>query len=116
MQWTAVHVHLAEQHDHDGAHHQHQLEAHAHHVSNQDVAAIDYSHQENHSNVLDFNYEYSRPKGEKQKTPSAVVHTLTPLPTQPFLLVSAEIPDVINTKLSYFSRSTDNPRAPPKIS
>ena len=116
MQWTAVHVHLAEQHDHDGDHHQHQLQAHAHHFSKQDVAAIDYSHQENHSNVLDFSYEYSIPKGEKLKIPSAVVHTLPPLPTQPFLLVSLDIPDVINTKLSYFSRSTDNPRAPPQTS
>ena len=54
MQWTAVHIHLAEQHDHDGSHHQHQPEAHAHHLSIQSVAAIDFSHQEHHANVLDF--------------------------------------------------------------
>jgi hypothetical protein len=116
MQWTAVHIHLAEQHDHDGTDHQHQLEAHAHNLSIQDVAVIDSSHQENHSNVLDFSYDYSVPKVEKQKTPSAVVSTHVPVTSQLFLRARIEISDLINTKSSYFSRSTDNPRAPPRLS
>ena len=46
-QFMTVHIHLAEQHDHDGASHQHPSEVHTHDLV---IQAIDTAHQENHDN------------------------------------------------------------------
>jgi hypothetical protein len=115
MQWTPVHIHLSEQHDHDGVHHQHLAETHAHNLSNQTIT-IDISHQTSHTNVIVLGQEYSLSKQDNQKNLSTALVTNTVRVLQPFLLVSIKIPFITSSKLSYFDLSTVNPRAPPQIS
>ena len=117
MQWTTTHIHLAEQHSHDGGSHQHQVDAHDHSFSSGMVTAIDFSQQTNHDNIIEFDREDGLPKKGTQKAASTTtlvgttVHLLAP-----FLLVSIQTPVVTNTKSSYVNRSTLNPRAPPQTS
>ncbi|MFK5969656.1 MAG: hypothetical protein QM487_05990 [Candidatus Marithrix sp.] len=115
MQLVPAHVHLSEQHEHDGTHHQHQAETHAHNLTNQTIA-IDFSHQTSHTNVIVLVHEYSFPKQEKQNNLSTVLVNKHTIQLHPFLLVSIKIPVATNTNLSYFDLSTVNPRAPPQIS
>lgn len=109
MQWTSSHVHLSEQHAHDGGHHQHQVEAHAHNLDSQ-LSAL----QANHVNVVELSQECNSPNKGKQKclSTSLVLDTLI----QPYLLISIKTPATTNSNLSYFDLSTVNPRAPPQIS
>ena len=117
MQWSTAHIHLSQQHNHTGSQHQHKVETHGHQLTDQYV--IDYgvdsddSHEVSHANVVDIDHKYTLPKSEKQKyTPLAVVPPSYQLP-QSFLPISVKIPANLNTKLSYFDRSTVSPRAPP---
>lgn len=116
MQWSTTHIHLAEHHNHDGDHHQHQAEAHAHNIAKQHADAIDYSHHADFSNTIEIDHEFPLSKREKQKNSSTVVITPAFLSSQSFFLTSIKIPVIVNTKLSYFSRSTVHPRAPPQTS
>ena len=89
MQWTAVHIHLADQHIHDKSLHQHQIETHAHDLINKTVAAIDLSHQASHSDVIDLDHDANLPKKEKQRTPTsaAVITPVFALPKTPVRLL-----------------------------
>ena len=120
MQWTTAHIHLSQNHSHTGSQHQHKVETHGHQLTDQYV--IDYdvdsdvSHEVSHANIVDIDHKYTLSKSEKQKYfPLAVA----PLPFQLLqysLPIRITIPENLNTKLSYFARSTVNPRAPPKTS
>ncbi len=112
MQWSSAHIHLSEQHNHDGIHHQHQTKTHAHNVTNQ-TGAIDFSHQTSHADVIDLVYECSFPKQTKQNSPSIALVSKFAIPLQSLLLVSIKTPAMTTTKISYFELSTVNPRAPP---
>lgn len=115
MQWTTTHIHLAEHHSHEGDHHQHQIETHAHHLSltEQHTAAIDLSHQKSHNNVIEFNHEYSLPKREKPKNPSAII-IASIFPSAQLSLPNSVTPTVIiNDQLSYLAHSSLKIRAPP---
>lgn len=116
MQWTTIHIHLAEQHGHDGGYHQHQVDAHDHSFSSQTVTAIDFSQQTNHDNIIEFDREDGLPKKGTQKAPSTTLVGTTVHLLAPFLLVSIKVPVVTNTKSSYVNRSTLNSRAPPQTS
>ena len=114
IQWTAVHIHLADQHIHDKTFHQHQIETHAHNLTSKTVAAIDLSHQASHTDVIDLDHDANLPKREKQRTPSSAI-VITPvfaLPQAPEQVIG-KIAFVKNTKLRYLYRPSFNPRAPP---
>lgn len=113
VQWMPPHVHLSEQHKHDGIHHQHQTEIHAHSLVSQTIG-VDFSHQISHANIFALIHDYILPKPEKQNSFSIIVRPVNWLPS--FLLVNIKIPAITNTQLSYFAFSTVNPRAPPQIS
>ncbi|PHS71864.1 MAG: hypothetical protein COB22_06765 [Cycloclasticus sp.] len=115
MQSATAHIHLGEQHNHDETHHQHQAEIHAHNLATQTTVVAD-SHQESHANVIVLIHECSIPKQEKQKNLSTALIAKSASLLQPFLLVNIKIPEITNAKLSYFSFSTVNPRAPPQTS
>ena len=114
MQWTAVHIHLADQHIHDKSLHQHQIETHAHDLINKTVAAIDLSHQASHSDVIDLDHDANLPKKEKQRTPTsaAVITPVFALPKTP-VKATGQIAFIKSTKLRYLYRPSFNPRAPP---
>ena len=115
MQWTTTHVHLSEQHSHNGSHHQLQFEAHAHSLNDQ-TTTIDFSHQSSHTIIIEFGKEYGLSKKETQKIPLTFIVGAAPCLSPPLLLVSTKIPVIENTRSSYLNRSTLSPRAPPHIS
>ena len=120
MQWTTTHIHLSQKHNHTGSQHQHKVETHGHQLTDQYV--IDYgvdsdvSHEVSHANIVDIDHEFTLSKSEKQKfSPLAV----GPPPFQLLqysLPIRIKVPVILNTKLSFFDRSTVSPRAPPKTS
>ena len=117
MQWSTSHIHLAEQHSHQGNHHQHQIQAHAHHLSltEQHPAAIDFSHDQSHTNIIDVDHEYSFSKREKQKKPSTIIITSIFPSLQSTLPNRIKIPTSINNQLSYLTNSSLKIRAPPSL-
>lgn len=116
MQWTTTHIHLGEHHHHDGSFHQHKIKAHVHHLTEQCVAASDFCHQANHTNVLEFDQEYNLQKrGNQKNLPIAIVTCVVKSPTL-FLPISVPIHCIINARLSHLDRSTINLRAPPQTS
>ena len=120
MQWTTAHIHLSQKHNHTGNQHQHKVETHGHQLTDQYVidygVDIDDSHEVSHANVVDIDHKYTLPKSEKQKYFPLAVAPPPYLLLQSFIPISVKIPVILNTKLSYFDRSTVSPRAPPKTS
>lgn len=120
MQGTKTHIHLSQKHNHTGSQHQHKIETHGHQLTDQYVSDYgvdsDVSHEVSHENTVDIDHKYTLSKSEKQKYfPLAV----DPPPFQLLqysLPIRIKIPVNLNTKLSYFDRSTVSPRAPPKTS
>ena len=109
IQWTTSHLHLEQQHSHDGTFHQHQVTAHAH----QYLAVNDLEGQSNHSNIIEFDEEYHLQKRIKQQIPSPdmaieVSHSIVPI-----IRLKIEIPVYINTNLGYLALSNTKSRAPP---
>ena len=117
MQWSTSHIHLAEQHSHQGSHHQHQVQAHAHHLSltEQHPAAIDFSHDQTHTNIIEVDHEYSFSEREKQKKSSTIIITSVFPSLQSTLSNSIKIPTRINSQLSYLTNSSLKIRAPPSL-
>jgi hypothetical protein len=110
-QFMTVHIHLAEQHHHDGTSHQHRSDVHVHEFS---LQAIDRAHQESRAHTIEFDSSFSLQKKDKQNpAPSAI--TLTSMFQLPTVFFRAAITSslVTNTHLSYLSLSTTHPRAPP---
>lgn len=116
MQWTSTHIHLAENHNHDGGHHQHNVEVHAHKSIDNHINNIDFSHQSNNLNVVDLDHEVNEKKVEKlEKSTSSVLLSIVPYLI--FTKSSAdELPTISNTRLNYLFRSITKPRAPPAFS
>ncbi len=109
IQWTTSHIHIAQQHDHDGLIHQHQEKTHAH----QYIASDNLSFQVSHLNVIELDSKYTLQNTNQQQSPSSdiavqVFHTLSPIS-----LIKIEIPIFINTKQGYSLYSSVSPRAPP---
>lgn len=114
-QWSISHIHLAEHHDHDGSHHQHKSEVHTHNSIENSVDAIDFAHQSNDLNIVELDREINSHKVDQPQNPfAALISSAFPrltesLPNDTFL------PDFLNTKIDYLSRSTVSPRAPPLL-
>ena len=112
-QWSVSHIHLAEHHDHDGSHHQHKSEVHTHNSIDNNVDAIDFTHQSNDLNIVELDHEINAHKVDQPENPFAALISSA----FPRLAVSLPhdtlLPDFHNTKIDYLFRSTVSPRAPP---
>ena len=115
VQWTASHIHLAEDHIHDDDHHQHNLEAHAHFLTDHQTASIDSDEKADDSNVVEIDHEGCLPIAKKITSSIAVIASVN-LQLPSFQLVSFKLPVFVDDKSGYFYRSTVSPRAPPRIS
>ena len=115
MQWTPAHIHLNEQHDHEGSHHQHLAETHVHNLTKQ-ISSTDFDLQASHADAIVLAYECCFRQQDKQKNISAAFITEAATILQPVLVENDSIPATTNFKLNYLGLSTANPRAPPQIS
>ena len=115
MPWAVTHIHLSEQHHHNEFQHKHKPFPHSHNLTQQNIEySIDLSHHISHENIITLEYEYLLPKKENQKNTYAILTFLILCLLKPFFLYRLKIQTVINTRLSYFERSTVKPRAPPQ--
>lgn len=115
MQWTATHIHLAEQHNHDDNHHQHDLEAHAHFITEHQTDSIDSVEKADNFNVVELDRKGSLPV-TKKITPTIAVIASVNLQLPSFQPVSFKLPVFVDDESGYLYRSTASPRAPPQTS
>ena len=115
VQWTATHIHLAENHNHDDNHHQHDLEAHAHFLTDHHAGSIDSEEKTDHINVIELDYKSRLPIAKKITSIIAVIASVN-LKLPSFQLVSFKLPVFVDDKSGHFDRSTVSPRAPPQAS
>ncbi|MFC1750789.1 hypothetical protein ACFL2V_18515 [Pseudomonadota bacterium] len=118
MQWSATHVHLAENHDHDGSHHQHDTQAHSHHLSSHHADVIDASHIGADGNVVELEQECSSPlPGWKKQSEQSFALTSSNFPSfSSPQHKHLRRPEIGQSTLSYLSYATIRPRAPPHFS
>ena len=116
MQWSTVHIHLAEHHNPDDSHHQHEIAFHAHYSIGHHADAIGFSHQAGSTNVVELDHKYSAPKIKVWKKLSSAA--ITPA----FQLLSSTQPIciqplvVVSPKRNHFYFSIVNLRGPPLFS
>lgn len=110
IQWSMGHIHLSEQHDHDGGLHHHSIEAHAHHPDQ-----IESSHQTSDANVVELNPEYRLTNSTKHKK---LGHTIQSFIFEPSLVYLSKIEpsEIVRTKPGYLHQSTVYLRGPPLFS
>ena len=78
MQWSTAHIHLAENHHHDGSHHQHNIAVHSH----QSISLYDDSiessllHDAHNDNAVDLDCECHRQSGKRFDAHVVVLITL----------------------------------------
>ncbi len=115
IQWSMPHIHLSEQHDHDGRLHHHSIEAHAHHPVSHHSDLIESSHQTSDADVLELNPEYRLTNSTKHKK---LPDTIQASGFQPPLVCLSKIEpsEIISTKLGYLYQSTAYLRGPPQFS
>ena len=116
MQWSAVHIHLAEQHDHDGNHHQHNIQAHAHKASSHHADAIDFAHATDGYNVIELDNDCTSPGWKKIGDQLAVSISFAYQPLFIPNFSSIQISEQDSNKQSYILYSTIRLRAPPQFS
>lgn len=116
VQWTAIHIHLAEHHNHDGNHHQHNIQAHAHYTTNHHADTIDSAHAIEDYNVVDLENDCVLPMCKKLggqlivSIPIAYQFLFSPQSTR------IQLPELDSNKQSYITYSTIRLRAPPQLS
>ena len=118
MQWSSAHIHLAEQHDHDGNPHQHKVAGHTHQSFTHDDVFSDSIHQlhQQQVNLVEIGYECN-------------VQSWNNIDDQPIILSyinlqlnftqhinRIESAGFDNSKRRYTDYSTINLRAPPEFS
>jgi len=109
IQWTTSHIHIAQQHDHDGLIHQHKAQTHAH----QYVVSENLSFQTNHLNVIEFDSEFNLQNNKQQQSPSSDIALQVFSTFFSISLLTVEIPIFVNTEQGYSLYSSVSPRAPP---
>jgi len=116
VQWTAMHVHLAENHDHDGNHHQHNLQAHGHYTASHHVDTIESSHSIKDFAVVELDNNCALPACKKSGEQSTVSTSLTHQFSLALKPTSFQLPKLESNKQSYITYSTTRLRAPPQFS
>lgn len=115
MQWSMTHIHLSEQHNHDGGLHHHSIEAHAHNPISHHSDLVELSHQTSDADVLELNHEYKLTGSTKQKK---VPITILASAFHPPLveLSKAVLFEVIFTNSEHLDQTTVYLRGPPLLS
>lgn len=114
MQGASAHVHLAENHNHDGIHH-HEAESHAHNLTTHYSDTVDSSHLADASNTVDLDNQCNVPSGKSQSPDLIAIEYCSQQYTY-VQTVRIEPPFTNNLFYHLFDRSTANPRAPPYFS
>ncbi len=117
MQWTTVHIHLEEHHDHDGSHYMHDVKAHAHQSITQGDNSSSSTHQiDNHYvNIVEIDHQ-GNTKSSNQIDDHAIALTSDSFLSGYIPLQSSILPtELNNSELRYIDYSTIHLRAPPKI-
>lgn len=126
VQWSSVHMHLADHHDHDGSHHQHATQAHAHNSVNYHVDNIDSSYKVGEHDLVEHGVakhevvelsHYCTSPCCKKLDDHANVSILVAY--QPFFFsqfTRAKLPKLNGNKQSYALYSILRLRAPPQFS
>ncbi len=113
VQWSSAHIHLAEQHNHDGSHHQHSSKSHLHSLGNHHSNSIDTSHSTDENYVVQLDLEYRLPKWNKLDNQPDVLpqanHPLLPVPQH----TDIPRPKFSLSQYPWLSYSTVRLRAPP---
>lgn len=118
MQWSTVHIHLAENHDHDGSHHQHNVSVHAHELINLHDNLIDSNSQLDNNNikVVELDCE-CKPQSGKRFNDQPAVSTLVIQHFDFFFQKEKIVTSQFKSpKHHYLDYSTVHLRAPPKQS
>lgn len=114
IQWSTAHIHLSEQHDHDGGPHYHSIEAHAHHPGNLHAVLIELSHQAN-ADVVEIDHKYRLTNSTNQKKLPDTIQA-SAFQTPLLCLSKIQLSEIITTKLGYLYQSTVYLRGPPLLS
>ncbi|MDH5518310.1 MAG: hypothetical protein OEY36_10925 [Gammaproteobacteria bacterium] len=118
MQWGTSHIHLAEQHDHDGSHHLHTIKAHSHYS----ITENDYSFSLHHpvdshnDNVVEIDHQCNN------HTTKSLNDQVVPLTTdywRPNFIALQRVviaTELNNSEQRFIDYTTKHPRSPPKSS
>ena len=120
MQWSATHIHLAGEHEHDGDHHQHTAIAHQHQLDNHHPDNIDLdigklSHSESHK-IVELDLDCVQCQANSVKQSPAILSASWDFPEQFFVDDRLSITYQAEFYQSYFQYSPINLRAPPVFS
>jgi len=112
MQWSNVHIHLIQKHDHDGGHHQHEVDAHGHQSIFLNTDEINLSKNDHITSIVEVENDCSTSIVKKQERSIAFIvpaHQSQPL----ILFVSIGRPELLFQEIRPLEYSPLNPRAPP---
>jgi hypothetical protein len=114
VQVSVSHIHLAENHDHDGSHHQHNIQAH--YASSHHASTIDSIHVVDAYNVIEFDNDY--PHSGCGKAGSQLIASTSNALQLLFDIHPSGIqsPKQDSNKQRYITYSTIRLRAPPQFS
>ena len=116
LQWSATHIHLAEQHDHAGHSHKHYSQTHTHYTPNHHTDNIEPPHSTDNNNIVEIDNDCTSP-GWKNFTDLLAISDSNNY--QRLLVtkaVSVQCSELSTNKQSYITYSTTQLRAPPHIS
>jgi len=115
IQWSAGHIHLSMQHDHDGGLHHHSIEAHTQHPASHHADSIEPSHSAGDINVVELSTEYRLTTSKKQKKlPDTIQASVFQAPL--VYLSKNELSEIISAKPRYLYQPTVYLRGPPLFS
>jgi len=118
MQWSIAHIHLADQHDHNGSHHQHIIEAHAHQSFTQNGYFIDLTRQihDHNANIVVLDNDCNIHKWNNLGDQPLALTSVTFQSSFIFQSDSVETTGFNNSKQRYNDYSIIYLRAPPDLS
>ena len=120
LQWSSTHIHLAENHDHDGGVHQHEQETHNHDLAGHHIDVIDtnsdfeISHDDN--NVVELEQVCASSHGKWfGQLPFISANAYLAVKTI-FESIGARQSHIIFSNTGFLERPSILPRAPPRYS
>ena len=109
IQWATTHVHPSQPYNHANISHQHQIQIHSH----QFITKTNFSHENSHSNIIEFDDEYTLQENKKLKKLTTDIGIIDSYEMTFIPLRKIKIPSNTNTHGRHVVRSYSNPRAPP---
>ena len=113
VQWSSAHIHLAEQHSHDGTHHQHEIKTHTHH---QTLSADSAHSTDDPDKLVELDLDCNRYATSKYDS-QYIVFSSVNSHVSVYYQVDDNAPPIIHgSKHRYIDYSTIQFRGPPQIS